>query len=207
MPNGKLITIEGIEGAGKSTAVKYIQQFLQENQQNFILTREPGGTPLAEQIRNIVLKPNDEKLCDDAELLLMFAARAQHISQKIKPALLNGQTVVSDRFVDATYAYQGGGRKLSLAKIKSLEDWIVKNCYPDLTILLDVSPELGLQRAKNRGAHDRIEQESLIFFADVRAAYLERAKEFSSRFRIIDAAQSPDKVKSKILSCLTELFK
>jgi len=202
----KFITIEGIEGVGKTTAVKVIQNYLIHKQQAFILTREPGGTVLAEQMRKILLTPHQEELVSDAELLLMFASRAQHVAHVIVPALQAGKSVISDRFVDASYAYQGGGRKMDMKKIEMLDEWIVGDVQPHLTILLDAPPEIGLTRAKNRGPHDRIEQEKIDFFERVRDIYLKRAKKFPKRFYVIDATQSLEKVQDRLTIKLDELY-
>src|SRR5579872_2786412 len=202
----KFITIEGIEGVGKTTAVKVIQNYLIHKQQAFILTREPGGTVLAEQMRKILLTPHQEELVSDAELLLMFASRAQHVAHVIVPALQAGKWVISDRFVDASYAYQGGGRKMDMKKIEMLDEWIVGDVQPHLTILLDAPPEIGLTRAKNRGPHDRIEQEKIDFFERVRDIYLKRAKKFPKRFYVIDATQSLEKVQDRLTIKLDELY-
>jgi dTMP kinase len=205
--SNRFLTIEGIEGVGKSTAVKFIQSYLTRAQQKFIITREPGGTVLAEQIRKILLTPNaDEIMTPKTELMLMFAARAQHISQCIQPALHAGKWVVSDRFVDASYAYQGGGRGFDVAQIKMLDEWVVGDFHPAVTILLDASPSLGLARAKRRGEQDRIEQEKIIFFERVRAAYLARAKADAKRFYVIDASQTLAAVHAEIKTILDKLL-
>lgn len=205
---GVFLTIEGSEGAGKSTAVQYIKDYLTTAKKDFIITREPGGTQIAEKIRQILLQPNaDEIITPDTELLLMFACRAQHIAEVILPALKAGKWVVSDRYVDASYAYQGGGRQMDLARIALLEDWIVKDIKPAVTILLDTTPEIGLARAKNRGAQDRIEQEKIEFFERVRQGYLKRAKADSQRFRIIDAAQPLSQVKTELRIILEAIEK
>lgn len=204
---GIFLTIEGIEGVGKSTAVQFIERYLSLHHQEVIFTREPGGTGIAEQIRQLLLSPNpEESLAPEAELLLMFASRAQHIAHKIEPALAAGQWVVSDRFVDASYAYQGGGRQLNLEQIKQLDQWVVKT-QPDATILLDALPEIGLARAKHRGPQDRIEQEKVDFFERVREGYLQRAKAEPKRFVVIDATQSLEKVHAAIQSLLDQLMR
>ena len=154
---GKFITVEGIEGAGKTTAIKYLAKLLEKAGIDFILTREPGGTAIAEAIRKILLIPTSEKICVDTEVLLMFAARAQHIYHVIEPALSAGKWVVSDRFTDATYAYQGGGRRSSKERIAEIEKWVQGKLQPDWVIILDVSAKLGMQRvAKRGGSKDRI---------------------------------------------------
>ncbi|EKD54783.1 MAG: hypothetical protein ACD_60C00044G0002 [uncultured bacterium] len=207
MKTGKFITIEGIEGVGKTTALKYIQHYLNEQQKACVMTREPGGTPIAEKLRDILLTPYEtEIMTSETELLLMFAARAEHLAHVILPALREGKWVVSDRFVDATYAYQGGGRKIEMNKIAVLDQWIVGDHQPDLTILLDAPPDVGLLRAKHRSTEDRIEQEKIDFFERVRAVYLARAKQFSSRFRVIDATKPLASVQDELKKNLTKLF-
>ncbi len=200
MARGKFISIEGTEGAGKSTTLNFIRTYLVDANITAVWTREPGGTELAEQIRNLLLHPlTYEKMSSETELLLMFAARAQHMQQRILPALNAGKWVVSDRFIDASYAYQGGGRGLDTKRIALLDEWIVGDVYPDLTLLLDVAPELGFARAEKRGTDkDRIEQEKMDFFASVRHCYLERAKQYPDRIKIIDASQPLFAVENQI---------
>lgn len=185
---GCFITVEGTEGVGKTTNIAWIKQCLQAHGITPLQTREPGGTDLAEQIRNLLLSPRDENMAELTELLLVFAARAQHLAQKITPALESGQWVLCDRFTDATYAYQGGGRKLSKDTISTLENLVQGDLRPDLVLVLDIEPELGLQRARQRGQPDRFEQETIAFFNRVRAAYLERAQQNPLRYLVIDAS-------------------
>lgn len=200
---GKFITIEGGEGVGKSSNIAFIQAWVKENlKRNLILTREPGGTPLAEEIRNLFITPREEVVDEKAELLLVFAARAQHIARLIEPKLEKGEWVLSDRFTDATFAYQGGGRGLDKEVILQLENIVQKGLQPDLTILLDLPVELGLRRAKVRGDFDRIEKEQISFFEKVRSAYLQRAKAEPGRFAVIDASQSLEKVQMDIAKAL-----
>ncbi len=201
----KFITIEGIEGVGKTTALQIIQDYLVHARQEFIVTREPGGTAVAEQIRKILLTPGTtEVIAPDAELLLMFACRAQHIAHVILPALQAEKWVISDRFVDASYAYQGGGRQINMNKITLLDQWIDGDIQPHLTFLLDAPPEIGLARAKNRGMHDRIEQEKIDFFERVREVYLQRAAGFPDRFCVIDATQSMEAVQAELIKKLDD---
>ena len=176
MMRGKFITLEGIEGAGKSSQRVFIQEFLQRAGKTVLLTREPGGTALGEKIRALLLDHRNKEMASDTELLLMFAARAQHLAQVICPALARGDWVLCDRFTDATYAYQGGGRGISSARIAAMETWVQGELRPDLTLLLDVTEDIGLQRAGQRSTPDRFERERVEFFARVRGAYLEMAK-------------------------------
>ncbi|MDF2940452.1 MAG: tmk [Gammaproteobacteria bacterium] len=202
---GKFITLEGGEGVGKTTSLDFIQSYLTQKGVNLVVTREPGGTPFAEKIRNVLLEPSDEKVDVDTELLLMFASRAQHLAELIKPAIARGEWVLCSRFTDSTYAYQGGGRGISFERIRTLEQWVHDDFQPDLTLYFDLPVEIGMQRAKARGHLDRIEQEDLDFFERVRAAYLKRAKE-SSRYRVIDASQSIEQVQSQIATILNEVL-
>lgn len=185
---GRFITLEGGEGAGKSTCLEFITGYFREKKIPLRVTREPGGTPLAEEIRRLLLEKRDEQVAPDTELLLIFAARAQHIDQVILPALKRGEWVLSDRFIDATYAYQGGGRGLSMDRIGCLEGLVQGAVKPDLTLLLDLPVEQGLARADARAERDRFESEHLEFFERVRAVYRERARAEPQRFRVIDAS-------------------
>jgi len=198
MSVGKFITLEGSEGAGKSTAMQAVQEWANKHGVDFVVTREPGGTLLGEKIRELLLDKHHDNMDDDTELLLMFAARAQHLSEIIKPAVDRGQWVLCDRFTDATYAYQGGGRGIQHDRIARLEQWVQGHLRPDLTLLLDLPVEQGLARAGERGELDRFEQEKLSFFQRVRDTYLDRARKFPQQFRIIDASKDIDTVKSQI---------
>lgn len=199
---GKFLTIEGIEGVGKSTNIAFINEYLAQKEITLLLTREPGGTPMAEEIRELFLSKRDEPVADMTELLLVFAARAQHLSQKIEPALQQGQWVLCDRFTDATFAYQGGGRGLSKELIERLENLVQGERRPDLTLILDVPVEVGLERARNRGEMDRMESEEVEFFERVRQSYLDRAAQYPERYRIVDASQTLPGVQKDIASTL-----
>ena len=201
------ITIEGIEGSGKSSALLFIQDYLTTQAKNFIVTREPGGTQLAEAIRQLLLLPTlDEKMLGETELLLMFACRTQHIAHVILPALQAGRIVVCDRFIDATFAYQGAGRLMDISHIKMLESWLMPNLVPSLTLLLDVPTEVGLARAKHRGPQDRIERETLEFHERVRQGYLQRAEQEPKRFRVVDANQPLPAVQKALHTILNEFY-
>lgn len=202
--SGKFITIEGAEGVGKTTNIDFIKQLLTQANIDFIATREPGGTPLAENIRELLLDAKQTSMSDDTELLLMFAARSQHLHELIKPALANNQWVLCDRFTDATYAYQGGGRGIDITRISKLEDWVQGALRPDLTLLLDVPVELGLERAANRSEPDRFEQEKIEFFHRVRDTYLQRAHAEPARYRIIDASLELTAVQTQIETVIQE---
>ena len=199
---GRFITIEGIEGVGKTTNVQFVAQYLKNKGIPLVVTREPGGTPLAELLRDTLLSPRDEQVSEITELLVMFAARAQHIKQVIEPALAAGKWVLCDRFTDATYAYQGGGRGIAKEKIKILEKMVQDKLQPDLTLLLNAPVEIGLKRALKRSAADRFEQETTAFFNRVAAVYLERAREFPQRFTLIDATQPLTAVQEEIKTTL-----
>ncbi|WP_460418501.1 dTMP kinase [Pseudomonas sp. microsymbiont 2] len=196
--SGLFITLEGPEGAGKSTNREYLAARLREQGIDVVMTREPGGTPLAERIRELLLAPSEEAMAVDTELLLMFAARAQHLAEVIRPALARGAVVLCDRFTDATYAYQGGGRGLSVERIAILEAFVQGDLRPDLTLVFDLPVEVGLARAAARGRLDRFEQEGQDFFEAVRQAYLRRAGQQPQRYSLLDAAQPLETVQRAI---------
>lgn len=200
--NSRFITLEGGEGAGKSTSLAFIRDWFAERGLPLVVTREPGGTPLAEQVRELLLQKREEPVAPDAELLLMFAARAQHIARVIAPALARGDWVLCDRFTDATYAYQGGGRGLSLARIAELEAMVQGDLRPGLTLLLDLPVAQGLARAGERSRKDRFESEQDAFFERVRAAYRARAAAEPDRFRIIDASRGIPEVRADLGAAL-----
>ncbi len=203
---GRFITLEGGEGAGKTSNLHAITQWLRERGIDHIVTREPGGTPLAEDIRALLLSHHEERMCEMTELLLIFAARAQHLDQVIRPALNAGKWVVSDRFTDATYAYQGGGRGLNQHSIASLESLVQGALRPDLTVILDLAPLVGLERARRRASLDRFEQEKLEFFDRVRASYCERAAAEPGRCVLIDASRTLDEVQGDVLRALERVL-
>ncbi len=204
--SGRFITLEGGEGAGKSTNAAYFAEQLEAAGIRLRVTREPGGTRLGERIRELLLDPESDGMHADTELLLMFAARAQHLNEVILPALQAGEWVLCDRFTDATYAYQGGGRGIDMQRIAELETWVQQGFQPDMTILFDLPVETGLARAGERGALDRFEQEQKSFFTAVREAYLQRAKQYPGRFRIIDAAKQLDDVQRQLDTLVDELL-
>ena len=203
---GMFITVEGIEGVGKTTNMQYLQQIITAAGKELIVTREPGGTPLGEAIRGLLLDPQYKGMDPDCELQLMFAARAEHLDKVIKPAIKAGQWVLCDRFTDATYAYQGGGRGLDTGKIATLEQLVQADFRPDLTLLLDVPVGVGLERAGNRSAPDRFEQEKVDFFERVRHAYLDMAKAHDGRYRIIDASKSLVQVQAQLDSIMRDFM-
>jgi dTMP kinase len=204
---GRFITIEGGEGAGKSTIIDRIAGWLEKAGQRVVRTREPGGTELAEKLRAILLDRENVALSSKTELILVFAARAQHLAELIRPALQRGETVLCDRFTDATWAYQGGGRQLPREDIHTLEDLVHGDLQPDLTLLLDLPVEQGLERVSARGEADRFERESLSFFERVREAYLERAGSAPDRFVVIDASRSVEEVWGQIETVLQAQFR
>ena len=199
---GRFITLEGIEGAGKSTQLANVCAALREAGIEPVVTREPGGAPVAERIRSLLLARDNQGMASDAELLLMFAARAEHLHQTIRPALDAGRWVVCDRFTDATYAYQGGGRGVDPARISTLETLVQGALRPDLTLLFDLSPQTGLARAKGRAEPDRFEVEAITFFERVRAAYLDIARREPLRVQVIDAGKSVAQVSSAVAAKL-----
>lgn len=200
MTNGKFITIEGIEGAGKSTAIDALCTYLGKQDLKVVRTREPGGTGIGEVIRKLLLSPDAPSMHEDTELLLMFAARAEHVNKIIRPALMEGQWVVCDRFTDASYAYQGAGRGIDKSRIAALQQWVLADLRPDLTLLLDIDVATGLSRARERGGRDRFEQEALSFFTTIRQEYLQLAHSEPERFRVINARVSPQKVSAQIMA-------
>ncbi|HEY0722010.1 MAG TPA: dTMP kinase [Gammaproteobacteria bacterium] len=202
---GKFITLEGSEGSGKSTNLTYIRDWLTGQGIDLVVTREPGGTPLGEALRALLLDHRNTSMSSDTELLLMFAARAQHLAELIIPALDAGKWVLCDRFTDATYAYQGAGRGISRERIALLEQWVQGQLRPDLTLFLDVPVSLGLERASNRGEPDRFEREQLAFFERVREGYLQQAREAPQRYRVIDASTTLVEVQQQIARVLTDV--
>lgn len=201
---GRFVTLEGGEGAGKSTQIKLIAAWLQQRGRTVVQTREPGGSPLAEAIRGLVLGDWDEGITAQTELLLMFAARAAHVAHRIEPALARGEDVVCDRFVDASWAYQGAGRGLAAEHLAALEKLSLGELRPDLTIVFDLAPEVGLARARNRGDANRFEAENLAFMSRVRSAYLERAQADPSRYAVIDASQTLVQVQAAVQTLLEQ---
>jgi dTMP kinase len=195
---GRFITVEGTEGAGKTSNIAFLQAVLEAAGKTVLLTREPGGTPLGEAVRDLLLSHRGDGMAVDTELLLMFAARAEHIAHRIRPALMQGHWVLCDRFTDATYAYQGGGRGVDIDRIAALEHWVQGNLRPDLTILLDVPVEVGLARAGRRSVPDRFEREELAFHEAVHAAYRAIAAREPTRVRVVDAAQPLPRVQADL---------
>lgn len=207
MNRGIFITIEGVEGVGKSTNIEFIKQYLSNLNIDYLVTREPGGTLLAENIRDLLLSIGDDSPVELCELLLIFSARAQHIEKVIEPALKGGTWVICDRFTDATYAYQGGGRGMNAKLISELETMVQGSLRPDLTIILDLDPETGLSRARNRGELDRFEREHVDFFMKVREVYLQIATNYPERCAVINAGNELDEVSRDIeLLLKTRLF-
>ena len=202
MNRGKFITLEGIDGAGKSTHLSFLAEHLRKLGKQVLTTREPGGTPLGEMLRDMVLS---QSMHVETETLIMFASRREHIDKVIVPALEKGIWVISDRFTDATYAYQGGGRGIANDRLKILEDWVQQGLQADLTLLFDVSIEISQQRLAFNQSLDRFEQEKQDFFKRVRAAYLARANTFQSRIQIIDSSRSVSEIQTKLGALVTTL--
>ena len=200
----KFITLEGIEGVGKTSNLRFIKELLESSGHDCVVTREPGGTNLGEALRGLLLSHSEENMSADAELLMMFAARAEHLAKIILPALNNNKTVLCDRFTEATYAYQGGGRLLDVDKISELEDWVQGELRPDLTVILDAPVEVGRARAGKRSEPDRIEKEQDDFFQRVRNAYIELANHYPHRICLVDASLGIDEVQQQIRKKLVE---
>jgi dTMP kinase len=203
---GRLITLEGGEGAGKSTQARFVVEWLEQQGRTVVQTREPGGSPLAEAVRAIVLGDWAEGVTPETELLLMFAARAAHVAHRIEPALGAGQDVVCDRFIDASWAYQGAGRGVADEHLRALERLALRDLRPDLTLVFDLPPDVGLARAKRRGDANRFESEALAFMERVRASYLARAKSDVGRYVVIDATRPIEEVRALIARTLGEKF-
>jgi dTMP kinase len=199
MKLGKFITFEGIDGAGKSTHLAFVADLLRAAGKTVVLTREPGGTPLGEKLRELLLH---QAMHLETEALLMFAARREHLAQVIEPALARGDWVISDRFTDASFAYQGGGRKLPFAKLEALEQWVHPHLQPDLTLLFDVPLEVARARLDASREPDRFEREQAEFFAAVRQGYLRRAEQFPQRFRVIDSTRGIDEMRAELQALL-----
>ena len=203
---GKFLTVEGVEGGGKSTNIQYIADFLENKNIPFIVTREPGGTEISEAIRHLLLSSDLPAMHSDTELLLMFAARAEHLHKKILPALQSGQWVLCDRFTDASYAYQGGGRGIALQKIATLETWVQGDLRPDATLLFDLEADIGLKRTQKRGAADRFEEEAIDFFNAVRKQYLQMAQDAPQRYHIIQAQYDLSTVQKQLARTMETLL-
>ena len=198
MNKGKFITIDGVEGSGKSTQIDLICSYLQRKSIDVVRTREPGGTDLGEKIRSLLLDVDNKEMHSDTELLLMFSSRNELIQNKIIPALNKGSWVVSDRFTDASFAYQGGGRMLDLNRISKLESWVLGEFQPNLTLFLDVSVDVGMQRVEAIAAKDRIELEERAFFERVRSVFIDRSKSYPERIKLIDASGSISEIHNNI---------
>lgn len=201
---GRFITLEGVEGAGKSTQLAFVRETLERAGLKVVVTREPGGTVLGEELRTLLLGHRDDDMCIDSELLLMFAARAEHLARVIRPALAEGRWVVSDRFTDATYAYQGGGRGVPDERIAVLERWVQQDLKPDLTLVFDVAVAVGLERAARRGDPDRFESEGAQFLERVRAHYRQIAEREPQRVRLIDSSRAPAAIQGELRGILGE---
>lgn len=199
---GKFITLEGVDGAGKSTHIPTIANMLRSKGHEVLVTREPGGTPLGEKLRELLLH---ESMHPETETLLMFAARREHLEQVILPALARGAVVLSDRFTDATFAYQFGGRGVAAGKVRQLESWVQEGLQPDLTLLFDVPVAVSVQRLAGARDPDRFERENADFFERIRQAYLERARDFPERFRIVDSSRSLDEITRELEQLIAPL--
>ena len=200
---GKFISFEGIDGAGKSTHIESVRALLTARGKTIVMTREPGGTELGEAIRGLFL---GRSMSPNSEALLVFAARREHLEQVVWPALERGDWVLCDRFTDATFAYQGGGRQLGFDRVQALADWVHPNFAPDLTLLFDLAPDAARDRVAHRGALDRIESEAIEFHARVRAAYLRRAQDEPERIKVLSSDQSKEIVRSRVLACVMQLL-
>lgn len=203
---GRFIALEGGEGVGKSTQMTALKCWLESRGLTVLATREPGGTPLGEQLRAILLNPDSGVIHPDAELLMMYAARAQHVHSVILPALASGHWVLCDRFSDASHAYQGAGRGISSVRLDALDSWVLGNMRPDLTLVLDAVPGIGLQRAASARAKDRFEREPECFFQRVREAYLQRAALAPQRYRIVDASLTREEVSARLQAAICSFF-
>ena len=200
---GKFISFEGIDGAGKSTHIESVRALLTARGKTIVMTREPGGTELGEAIRGLFL---GRSMSPNSEALLVFAARREHLEEVVWPALERGDWVLCDRFTDATFAYQGGGRQLGFDRVQALADWVHPNFAPDLTLLFDLAPDAAQDRVAHRGALDRIESEAIEFHARVRAAYLRRAQNEPERIKVLSSDQSKEIVRSRVLACVMQLL-
>lgn len=205
MARGRFITVEGVEGVGKSTQLGFLQEHLQAAGHDVLMTREPGGSDLAEDLRTVLLDPRHAGMTPDAELLLVFAARADHLARCVLPALEAGRWVLSDRFTDATYAYQGGGRGIPAQRIEVLEQWVQGSLRPDRVLVLDLPPAQGADRVAARGNRDRFEREPSDFFQRVRDAYLARARTAPQRYRVIDASGTVAQVRGRLAQAVADL--
>jgi dTMP kinase len=203
---GLFLTFEGVEGAGKTSNLQHAKTLIEATGKQVIVTREPGGTEVGERIREVLLNPDLPAMHSDTELLLMFASRAEHYQHKILPALEAGQWVLCDRFTDASFAYQGGGRQISHSRIAALESWVLGDFKVDQTYLFDLPVEIGLARAKARGAADRIEQEQVAFFERIRQCYLDRAQDEPNRFTVVDASQTLENVQFQLEQAVAGLL-
>ncbi len=206
MQRGKFITLEGGEGAGKSTNATWLADYLRKQGKDVLVTREPGGTEVSEAIREVLLSPELPAMHADTELLLMFAARNEHLRKKILPALEQGTWVICDRFTDATYAYQGYGRNISLQRIAELKQWVQGDLRPDYIILFDLDVATGMARAQARGRADRFEQEQIAFFERIRAGYQQRAKQAPERYPVVDAGQDLEQVRVQLQQVIDRIL-